>query len=223
MVRKVLIVEDDPMVAMINRSYVEMVEGFQVVATAVNQVEVFEVLKKEYIDLIILDVFLPESNGLVILKNIREKGYLVDVIMVTAANALEDVKKAMAYGVVDYLVKPFEAWRFTEALNKYRIKSEIFKDNNISQKDLDAYYTDLQAEKTDIPKGLHEKTLKRVVELMSKEAGKVWTIREISRELSVSNVTIKKYMDYLEEMRRVRVTTTHGNVGRPEYNYEFIR
>ena len=223
MIRKVLIVEDDPMVAMINRSYVEMLEGFQVVGTAVNQTEVLEELKKECIDLIILDVFLPESNGLTILKNIREKGYLVDVIMVTAANDLEDVKKAMAYGVVDYLVKPFEASRFKEALNKYKVKNEIFKGGNIGQKELDAYYTHLQNEKVDIPKGLHEKTLERVIDLISKETGKVWTIREISGELSVSNVTIKKYMDYLEEMKRVRVTTTHGNVGRPEYNYEFIR
>lgn len=222
MIKRVLIVEDDPMVAMINRSYVEMVEGFQVVSTAVNQQEVLETLKKEDIDLIILDVFLPEGDGLTILRNIRERGYLVDVIMVTAANTIEDVKKAMAYGVVDYLVKPFEAARFKEALNKYRMKHEILKENNISQRELDTYYRDLQSEGEDLPKGLHEKTLKRVIELISREIGRVWTIREISRELSVSNVTIKKYMDYLEEMKRVRVTTTHGNVGRPEYNYQFI-
>lgn len=220
--KRVLIVEDDPMVAMINRSYVEMVEGFQVIATAVNQKEVLLILEKERIDLIILDVYLPEGDGLTILRNIREKGYLVDIIMVTAANSTEDIKKAMAFGVVDYLVKPFEASRFKEAINKYIMKNEIFKDDSVSQRRLDSYYKDIPGEREDLPKGLHEKTLERVIDLISMEAGRVWTIREISKELSISNVTIKKYMDYLEEVRRVRVTTTHGNIGRPEYNYEFI-
>jgi len=220
--KRVLIVEDDPMVAMINRSYVEMMEGFQVVSTAVNQEEVLHILEKEKIDIIILDVYLPVGDGLTILRNIREKGYLVDIIMVTAANSTEDIKKAMAFGVIDYLVKPFEASRFKEALNKYIMKNEIFKDDSISQKKLDSYYKDLPGEREDLPKGLHEKTLEKVIDLISMEAGRVWTIREISKELSISNVTIKKYMDYLEKIKKVRVTTTHGNIGRPEYNYQFI-
>jgi len=226
---KVLIVEDDPMVAMINQDYIEMIENFEVVDSVATEIDVFNSLKSNKIDLIILDVYLPNSNGLTILKKIREKQYLTDVIMVTAANGIEGIKKAMAYGVVDYLVKPFQRNRFNEAVDKFLAKKIIFqatdtsKEMSLSQDKIDAFYTKPAMEKLDLPKGLHEKTLDRILSLLLKEKNKIWTIREISTKLNISNVTIKKYMDYLESIKKISSTTTHGNIGRPEYNYRMIK
>jgi len=226
---KVLIVEDDPMVAMINQDYIEMIENFEVVGCVSNETDVLNSLKSINVDLIILDVFLPNSNGLDILKKIREQQYLTDVIMVTAANGIEGVKKAMAYGVVDYLVKPFQKNRFNEAIDKFLTKKSFFQttstinDLNLSQDKIDIFYTKPSVENLELPKGLHEKTLARVLDLLLKEKNKIWTIREISKELNISNVTIKKYMDYLESINKISSTMTHGNIGRPEYNYRLNR
>lgn len=226
---KVLIVEDDPMVAMINQDYIEMIENFEVIGCVATETDVFKSLKSNKIDLIILDVYLPNSDGLNILKKIREKQYLTDVIMVTAANGIEGIKKAMAYGVVDYLVKPFQRNRFNEAVDKFLTKNSFFettdrsKKENLSQDKIDMFYTKPAMEKLDLPKGLHEKTLGRISSLLLKEKNKIWTIREISKELNISNVTIKKYMDYLESIKKITSTTTHGNIGRPEYNYRVIK
>ena len=217
--KKILIVEDDPMVALINKRFLENMGFKDILGPVQTEEEIIKVLDKENIDLILLDVYLPKKNGIDILKSLRYKKYLTDVIMITAANSVEEVKRAFAYGVTDYLVKPFEFERFEEAVNKYKQKNNLLnKREALSQKDIDVISKSLE-EKVELPKGLNQKTLDRVMEFLKENQGKVWTLREIAYELKISNVTIKKYMDYLEDVKKVNVTLTSGNVGRPEYKY----
>ena len=219
MEKKILIVEDDPMVALINKRFLENM-GFQdLLGPVQTEEEIIQLLDKENIALILLDVYLPKKNGIDILKSLRYKKYLTDVIMITAANSVEEVKRAFAYGVTDYLVKPFEFERFEEAINKYKQKNNLLnKREALSQQDIDVISKSLE-EKIELPKGLNQKTLDRIMEFLKENKGKVWTLREIAYELKISNVTIKKYMDYLEDIKKVNVTLTSGNVGRPEYKY----
>ncbi len=217
--KKILIVEDDPMVALINKRFLENMGFKDILGPVQTEEEIIKVLDKENIDLIILDVYLPKKNGIDILKSLRYKKYLTDVIMITAANSVEEVKRAFAYGVTDYLVKPFEFERFEEAINKYKQKNNLLnKREALSQQDIDVISKSLE-EKIELPKGLNQKTLDRIMEFLKENQGKVWTLREIAYELKISNVTIKKYMDYLEDVKKVNVTLTSGNVGRPEYKY----
>lgn len=216
---KILIVEDDPMVALINRRYLENIGFKNILGPVQTEEEIIKILDKEEVDLILLDVYLPKKNGIDILKSLRYKKYLTDVIMITAANSVEEVKRAFAYGVTDYLVKPFEFERFKEAINKAKQKNNMLnKYNSLSQSDIDTI-SKVSEEKVTLPKGLSEKTLGRVLEFLKENEGKVWTLREIAYELKISNVTIKKYMDYLELIKKVNVTLTSGNIGRPEYKY----
>lgn len=219
MVKKILIVEDDPMVALINKRYLENMGFRNILGPVQTEEEIIKVLDEEEIDLILLDVYLPKKNGIDILKSLRYKKYLTDVIMITAANSVEEVKRAFAYGIIDYLVKPFEFERFEEAVNKYKQKNNMLnKGPSLSQKDIDVI-SKISEEKFELPKGLNEKTLERILEFLKENQGKIWTLREIAYELKISNVTIKKYMDYLENIKKVNVTLTSGNVGRPEYKY----
>ncbi|EGT0013339.1 TPA: response regulator [Clostridium perfringens] len=217
--KKILIVEDDPMVALINKRFLENMGFKDILGPVQTEEEIIKVLDKENIDLILLDVYLPKKNGIDILKSLRYKKYLTDVIMITAANSVEEVKRAFAYGVTDYLVKPFEFERFEEAINKYKQKNNLLnKREALSQQEIDVISKSLE-EKIELPKGLNQKTLDRIMEFLKENQGKVWTLREIAYELKISNVTIKKYMDYLEDVKKVNVTLTSGNVGRPEYKY----
>ena len=217
--KKILIVEDDPMVALINKRFLENMGFKDILGPVQTEEEIIQLLDKENIDLILLDVYLPKKNGIDILKSLRYKKYLTDIIMITAANSVEEVKRAFAYGVTDYLVKPFEFERFEEAINKYKQKNNLLnKREALSQQDIDIISKSLE-EKLELPKGLNQKTLDRIMEFLKENKGKVWTLREIAYELKISNVTIKKYMDYLEDIKKVNVTLTSGNVGRPEYKY----
>ncbi len=200
--KKILIVEDDPMVALINKRFLENMGFKNILGPVQTEEEIIKVLDKENIDLIFLDVYLPKKNGIDILKSLRYKKYLTDVIMITAANSVEEVKRAFAYGVTDYLVKPFEFERFEEAINKYKKKNNLLnKREALSQQDIDVISKSLE-EKIELPKGLNQKTLDRIMEFLKENQGKVWTLREIAYELKISNVTIKKYMDYLEDVKR---------------------
>ena len=83
---KVLIVEDDPMVAMINEQYVCKNKNFTVAASCRNGQEALDYLDENKVDLVVLDVFMPLLDGIDTLKKIRQAQIPTEVIMVTSAN-----------------------------------------------------------------------------------------------------------------------------------------
>lgn len=222
--RKVLVVEDDPMVAMINIEYLSKIRGYKVIGNPTNKEETFNYLKKEKIDLILMDVFLMGENGLDILKEIRIKGYDVDVIMITSANESEDIKKAFSLGSVDYLIKPFDFDRFKGAILKTHKRNDLLSEKKMTQKQLDELYFSKEDEKKlDLPKGLNEKTLENIMYVIEKRMGNEFSIKEACDIIGVSNVTVKKYLDYLEELEIIEESIIYGNIGRPQYIYKKIR
>lgn len=215
---KVLIVEDDPMVAFINKHYLDKIGNIKTVGPVSTEEEIISIIETEKIDLVLLDVFLPEKNGLEILKNLRKNKYLVDVIIISAANSPSELREAFACGIVDYLIKPFQFERFEEAINKYKFKMNLLNgESELNQKDVDSLYSNSKI--SELPKGLNRLTLERVVSFLKNNSNVVWTLREIASEMNLSNVTIKKYMDYLENMGEIQVEVAYGNIGRPEYKY----
>lgn len=220
---KVLIVEDDPMVALINKRYLEQIGDMEVVDTVMCEEDVIEVLKNKEVDLILLDVFLPEKSGMEILGSIRKLSFYQDVIMITAANSFKELQEALAFGVIDYLIKPFDFKRFEIAINKFKYKRNIMSTNEkFTQEELDHLFTNtIEKDYEILPKGLNKRTLEKVTDYLMINNNKYLTIREISNDLRISNVTIKKYMDYFESINKVLVKIEYGNIGRPEFKYYF--
>lgn len=103
----VVIIEDDPMITRLNRRYVEQDSRFAVVQTFSAAHPALFWLQHNPIDLIILDVYMPQMSGTELLLQLRAKGVDADVIMVTSANDAKTVNDAVRLGAVDYLVKPF--------------------------------------------------------------------------------------------------------------------
>lgn len=222
--KKVLVVEDDPMVAMINIEYLSKISGYKVVGNPVNKRETFDYLENNEIDLILMDVFLMGENGLDILKEIRVKGYDVDVIMITSANESEDIKKAFSLGSVDYLIKPFDFDRFKEAILKIYRRGDLINEKRITQKELDKLYFSNDFQKDIVlPKGLNEKTLENIINIIENDLGEEFSIKEACDLAKVSNVTVKKYLDYLEDLEIIEESIIYGNIGRPQYIYKKIR
>ena len=104
---RVVIVEDDPMVSLLDRTYTEKDARFQVVQTFQNGQAALEWLSVNPADLVILDVYMPLLTGHELLRELRSRQISVDAIMVTAANDPGTVDALLKMGVVDYLVKPF--------------------------------------------------------------------------------------------------------------------
>jgi response regulator of citrate/malate metabolism len=222
---KVLIVEDDPMVAQINKNYVSSVDGFQVIGIAKNEIEAISYIKKRVVDLVILDIYLPKGDGISILKEVRRIQAKCDVIMVTASAEVEKIDEALKYGVIDYLIKPFEYERLKKSLENYQSRQyTLSKDNKISQSDIDRLLISrINLPDETIQKGLNRLTLKRVISVIEKKADKFLSVEELSEELGLTKATVRRYMDYLDRIGYVIQEIEYGSVGRPLYLYKKMK
>lgn len=110
---KCLIVDDEPLAIEILQSYVERVDSLDLVATCSNAVQAFDVLKKEKVDLLFLDIQMPKLTGIEFLKALSP---IPSVIFTTAYR--EYAVESYELNVVDYLLKPIAFDRFLMAINK---------------------------------------------------------------------------------------------------------
>lgn len=223
---KVLVVEDDPMVAYLNKRYVDSVGGFSVVKSAGDGEEALGILEQEAIDLVILDIYMPKTDGLALLEEIRKRFLHTDVILVTAAKELEVIDKALKLGAVDYLIKPFKFERLKDALEKYRKRYKFFaEDGPVSQEDIDRLTKGRgksAALRTGLPKGLHEKTLARIRRKLEENRTAFLNADEIAEKAGISRVTARRYLEYLESIGAIECEIEYGSVGRPSYVYRII-
>ncbi len=232
---KVLIVEDDPMVAMINEQYVCRNKNFCVQKTCRNGQEALEYLDSlaaeggsgNSIDLIIMDVFMPYLNGIETLKKIREKKIDCEVIMVTAANDPATLEEAMHLGVIDFLIKPFAYERFQVALEKFTANDEAFRGARQSQI-IDQSYVDnlisngssLRPQNNELPKGIQKKTLDLLADYLKEKKGWV-SGDQISEEVGLSSVTVRHYLNYMMELKQINGEINYETGGRPSMLYRW--
>ena len=223
---KVLIVEDDPMVAMINEQYVCKNKNFSVAKTCRNGQEALDYLTSpdgSDIDLVIMDVFMPYLNGIESLKKIRENKLHCEVIMVTAANDPATLEDTMHLGVIDFLIKPFAYERFQVALEKFIANKEAFRgaEGTIDQSYVDSLISasgPLHVAEKELPKGIQEKTLTMLTDYLKNKGGWV-TGDQISQEVGLSCVTVRHYMGYLMEIKKVKGEINYETGGRPSMLY----
>lgn len=221
---RVLIVEDDPMVGMINKNYVESVEDFAVVSVASSYLEAIDILRSNKVDLVLLDIYLPKGDGISILRELRRNQYRCDVIMVTASSEIEKIDESLRLGVFDYLIKPFEYERLRRSLEDYKARYELLNTkDNISQQDLDRIFLSISNNSgRSLQKGLNQLTLNRVSRFMDENAGKALTAEDIAGKLGLTKVTVRRYLDYLESIGYIIKDLEYGAVGRPLYKYKKI-
>ena len=86
MMTRILIVEDDPLVLELHRQFVSTMEGFTVAGTATGGSQALEFLENNPVDCLLLDIFMPDFDGLELLKRMRERAVDTDVIIISAAN-----------------------------------------------------------------------------------------------------------------------------------------
>ncbi|WP_371809572.1 response regulator [Halobacillus sp. Marseille-Q1614] len=222
---KVLIVEDDPMVAALNKRYVEHMDDFIIAGMAKNTDEAMAHLLNEDIDLMLLDVYMPGGNGLDFLKQIREQNKDVDVILITAASEIAQVQQSLRFGAVDYLIKPFEFDRFQGALHQYKNNHYQLNDKTqVNQKQLDQLLrknNDREKEQeklNELPKGLTKNTLLTIHEVIQSRDSEAFSTEEIAAASNISRVSVRKYLKFLSSIDYLEETLDYG-VGRPIYQY----
>ena len=161
---KTVIVEDDRMVAAINAQFAEKTPGVQVVATFHNGRDALAFLEQTSVDLLLLDLYMPEMSGVELLTELRRKGCNADAIFITAANDAPHIQDALRLGAVDYLIKPFRYERFEEALDKVVVRRKVIESGlEFTQADIDemirARRPNPESRTAELEKGIQRQTL----------------------------------------------------------------
>ena len=218
---KVLIVEDDPMVMEINAQFVSKLPGFKLAGKAFTGKEAITFINEEKPNLVLLDFFLPDTNGLTLLQTIRNNHYPLDVILLTANRDPHHIQEIFRAGVVDYIVKPFQFDRFQTALEQYRQTLKKFKENRpFEQADLDVLMgVQLKGDSEEyLPKGLNDRTLQQIVQFLKGQAEPL-SSEDVAAGIGLARVTVRRYLDYLEKKGDIVMEIQYGSVGRPMNKY----
>jgi two-component system response regulator DctR len=214
----VLIVEDDPMVVEVNSGFLEKIPPFKLCGTAATAEEAEKKIAELKPNLILLDMFLPDRSGLEVLKLMREQELKSDVIVITAARDTATIHEVFRLGATDYLVKPFRFERFKSALESYlKMWKKLSSSRTLNQDDIDDF-KQVREDAEELPKGLSETTLRQIV-LALIEEDKPVTAEELASMLGMARVTVRRYLEYLQQSGKIKVEIKYGSVGRPSHYY----
>jgi len=222
---RVLLVEDDPMVAELNRIYLGRVADFETVASVRSAPEALHLLRSQKVDLLLLDIFMPGQSGLDLMSELRRMEVDVDVIFVTAARDTATIDRALKLGAVDYLIKPFEFERLEQALERYRQTHHMIHDGQVlDQEELDRRLAPKPAEERKpegLPKGLDRNTLDKLLQAISAwpEDSPWFTSEEIGQLVGISRVSVRKYFEFLCSLKVLRMEPGYGTGGRPVHRF----
>lgn len=209
------------MVSMLDKAFTEKDPRFQVVRQFTNGRDALAWLKREPADLVILDVYMPVFTGLDLLRALRAQGSTLDVVMVTAAHERETLDALMKLGVTDYLVKPFTAERFQQALEGFVQRREAMDHlEQVSQSDIDKLLFSSPASEA-APKGLQEKTLALLRQALGQAGGEL-TCEEVGAKAGVSAVTARRYLNYMVQKGQALDRMNYDTGGRPCMVYRLV-
>ncbi|MCK9930312.1 response regulator [Frankia sp. Mgl5] len=223
---RTLIVEADPMTAEAHSVYVEKLAGFTVSGVTHTGAQCLRQLTRDGHDLVLLDLNLPDMTGFDVCRTLRCRGAGPDIIAVTAARDVATVRTAVAYGAVQYLVKPFGFAAFRSRLECYAaFRSELMlgRTGPIGQREVDAALAALRPGTTlwpEQPKGTSIATLDAVVAYLRQAAGPM-SADEIASAVGLSRVTARRYLERLTDQRLTSRTQRYGRPGRPEHLYQW--
>jgi response regulator of citrate/malate metabolism len=223
MVVRVLVVEDERLAAEAHASYVGRVDGFELAGVARSGREALRHLDSgSHVDLLLLDLHLPDGFGLDLLLQIRAAGHACDAIAVTSARDVAAVRRAVSQGVVLYLLKPFTFATFRAKLRQYAdYRARLAAAPEVTQHEVDRAFDALRPrEDAALPKGIGAESLRHVTDLL-RAADRPLSATEVATDLGVSRVTARRYLEHLADTGALVRGQRYGRSGRPEVEYRW--
>lgn len=237
---RVAVLEDDDTTAKIYEEYLHRIPGVRCVAVLHGKEEAarFIVGRRHLagaagpmagsalsldlgVDLLLVDMNLPDGHGLEVLRALRATGWMGGAIALTAAGERSVVRGALASGIVDYLLKPFTFDDFAARIVRFRDMDRSLGGAGPvpGQEDLDRLFgTSTSAHSLDLPKGLVAETLVQVREALD-AATTALSARETAEATGLSRVTARRYLEHLVDTGQATRHSRHGTQGRPEVEY----
>lgn len=216
----VLVVDDDFRVARVHGVAVDKVPGFRCVGDAHTAAEARREIARLHPDLLLLDIYLPDEDGLSLLRSLRAMpGTAPDCIMITAARDLNMVRSAMQVGAVYYLVKPFGFGQLRDQLEAYgRWRGGLATTGEADQATVDRLYGLLRPSSTGL-RGQLGPTMQSILEFIRRADIPVGAT-QIADEMGFSRPTAQRHLSKLERLGFIELQLSYGATGRPNHLYK---
>jgi two-component system CitB family response regulator len=219
----VVIAEDDPKIAEIQKRFIEKIEGFEVVGIGNTIAESEEIIDVFQPDLVLLDVYFPDGNGVDLMWKIRRRYKNVDIIFITAAKEVATLQDAIRGGAFDYVLKPMTFGRFQSTLRKFFEHRNKLKDiTNLDQSNVDQIIHPAQESgqiDERMPKSINPLTLERIEDEVKKIDDDGVNAEVMGLQVGISRTTARRYLEFLVSRGTVKPSLVYGSVGRPERLY----
>jgi response regulator of citrate/malate metabolism len=223
---RVLVVDDDFMVAKVHSGYVQRTPGFTVVGVAHTGADALRAVGELRPDLVLLDIYLPDLDGIAVLRELRSDPSTVDtdVVVITAARDVETIRGAMRGGALHYLIKPFPYSALRDQLEHFGSLHE--KLNRLSahtgagQRDVDAVFGARPRTASALPKGLTEQTAQLVRKALREHPGGL-SATECAQATELSRPSARRYLEHFADTGQAEVRLRYGGTGRPERQYHW--
>lgn len=221
---RVLVVDDDFMVAKVHRGFVDRVPGFSTVGVAHTGADALAQIEAVRPDLVLLDIYLPDITGLEVLRRLRERDDGgPDVLAVTAARDVPTVRSALRGGVVHYVLKPFNFDVLRDRLERYAaVHGRLALTTDVGQPDVDQLFVTLRTTSSaPMPKGLTADTSRLIANAM-RACPDDLSAEECAERIGLSRVSTRRYLEHFVTAGKAEVRLRYGSAGRPQRRYRWI-
>jgi two-component system CitB family response regulator len=219
----VVIAEDDQKISEIQNRFIEKIAGFDVVGIGNTISESEQIIDVFQPDLVLLDVYFPDGNGVDLLWKIRRLYKNTDVIFITAAKEVEILQDAIRGGAFDYILKPMTFSRFQATLGKFlEHRNKLLDMTRLDQSGVDQIIHPAQdpaMKEVRVPKSIDPLTLERVEDEVAKLNDDGVNAEAMGQQVGVSRTTARRYLEFLVSKGTVKPSLVYGSVGRPERLY----
>ena len=216
---RTLIVEDDRQVAEVTRAFVERHPRFLVAGVAGTALGASQALLNLEIDLVLLDMQLPDGLGLDVLREARARGYAGEVVALTAARDVDTVRVARQLGVRHYLVKPFGMKALHQRMDEV---AESMQGPAATEHELDQDGVDrIMTGSVPVVSSRETQTLGAVAAALAASPDGA-SASALGEQLGLSRVTARRHLERLVDQRRAEVEPVYGKTGRPEMLYRSL-
>ncbi|MGK5551502.1 response regulator [Actinomadura kijaniata] len=223
---RVLVVDDDFMVAKVHGGYVERVPGFTVAGVAHTGADALRAVHDLRPDLVLLDVYLPDMDGLSVLRELRADPATahIDIMMITAARDVGTIRGALRGGALHYLIKPFSAAALRAQLEHFAALHprlhQLSPGAAAAQEDVDLMFGSRPRTARTFPKGLSEQTADLVEQALRSHPGGL-SAAECAELTALSRPSARRYLEHFADTHRAEVRLRYGGTGRPERRYHW--
>lgn len=213
---KILVVEDDKNLRKLIVTCLEKA-SYTVFETR-NGEEALDLMDKEYVDLIVTDIMMPEMDGYELIKSLREANYNTPILIITAKEDIEDKRQGFNLGADDYMVKPIN---IDELI--LRVKSLLRRSNQANERKIKIGEVELDYDKLEVKKQekvyqLTQKEFYLLYKLLSTPdtiykrqdlIEEIWGL-ENNSDFRTVDVHIKRLREKLEDIKEFEIVTIRG-------------